>query len=146
VYSVRDWDGGIKPVMAVDEHNGWLEASQEAAVDRQGHAVQLSVQLFRSATGANADFSQFFTNAHPETIYVPGSTWLGGSPVHGLGDRATVYRVSDDNSRCPSHLTSGVSFVYRNGIFSTSVCTVTVGEQRALGLAQRLLAHARTSR
>jgi hypothetical protein len=146
VYSVQDWDGGIKPVMAIDEQNGWLEASQEAALDPRRHAVLLSVQLFRTVAGARADFGQFFTNAHPETIFVPGTTWLGGSSVPRLGDQATVYRISDDNSRCPQHITSGVSFVYRNGIFSASVCTATVGERSALDLASRMLARARPAR
>jgi hypothetical protein len=142
VYSVQDWDGGIKPVMTIDENNGWLEASQEDALDPRHHAVLLSVQLFRTVGGARQDFGQFFTNEHPETIYVPGSTWLGGSSLPGLGDQATVYRISDDSSRCPQHLTSGVSFVYRNGIFSVSVCTATVGERSAVNLAGRLLARA----
>jgi hypothetical protein len=146
VYSVQDWDGNVKPVMAIDERNGWLEASQEAALDPSRHAVAMSVQLFRTVAGARADFGQFFTNAHPETIYVPGQTWLGGSSVSGLGDQATVYRVSDDNSHCPARVTSGVSFVFRNGIFSVSVCTATVGENSALNLARRLLTRAQTVR
>jgi hypothetical protein len=106
----------------------------------------VSAQLFRSPSGARSDFSQFFTNAHPETIYEPGATWLGGSPLAGLGDRATIYRIADDNSRCRDHLTSGVSFVYRNAIFSAEVCLESVGEQAAKDLARRLLSHAEHSR
>lgn len=142
--SVARWDGGIKPVMAIDERNGWLQGAEEMALDPKGNDAGLSVQLFNTARGARADFQQFFTNSHPETIYQPGSTWLGGRSVRGFGDRATLYRISDATSRCPDRLTAGLTFVYGNGIFSSLVCLHTVGENAARDLAQRLLnrAHA----
>jgi hypothetical protein len=139
---VQAWDGNIGPVMRIDEKYGWMEAAQESALDPRKYEVDLSVQLFRTARGARGDFGQFFTNAHPETIYEPGSTWLGGTPVRGLGDVATLYRIRNDSSRCPQQLVSGLSFVYGNGIFSVGVCLHTVGESGAQGLAHRLLKQA----
>lgn len=142
--SVLDWDQNIKPVYQVDIKNGWLEGAEEFAADPKGKDVGLSVQLFRTPGGALSDFGSFFTNAHPETIYVPGQHWLGGIAVKGIGDRATLYRVSDSSSMCPGELLAGISFVYRNALFSVQVCLHTVGESGARNLAQRLLAHART--
>jgi hypothetical protein len=146
VLSVADWDGNLKPVMAIDERYGWMEASSETLRDRKGREADISVQLFRSANGARGDFGQFFTNRHPQSSYVPGQHWLGGASVKGLGDRATLFRISDDSSTCPQHVASGVTFVYRNGIFSTQVCTGTMGDAGALSLAGRLLAHARAQK
>jgi len=77
--SVSRWDGGIRPIMAVDESNGWLEAAQETMRDGHGKPAAVSVQLFRDAGGARRDFAAFFINAHPETIYMPGAEWLGGT-------------------------------------------------------------------
>jgi hypothetical protein len=141
--SVASWDGGIRPVMAIDERNGWLQGAEEFFLDPRGYDAGLSVQIFATAKGARADFEQFFTNSHPETIYLPGSTWLGGRSVSGLGDRATLYRISDATSRCPEELTAGLTFVYRNGIFSSQVCLRTGGEKAARDLARRLLSRAR---
>src|SRR5579864_2908345 len=73
--SVLDWDQNIKPIVQIDIRNGWLEAAEEFAQDGTKHDVGLSVQLFRSNSGALADFGQFFTNSHPETIYIPGAHW-----------------------------------------------------------------------
>jgi hypothetical protein len=145
-YSVQDWDGGIRPVMMIDENAGWLEGAQESVLDPKKHAVGLSVQLFRSSKGARNDFGQFFTNAHPETVYLPGETWLGGTAVGGLGDRETIYRIEDSYGHCPQHLTSGVSFVYKNAIFSTQTCTLTAGDSGSLNLARRMLQRARALR
>lgn len=142
--NVANWDSGIKPVYTIDIQNGWIEGAREAALDPKKHDVLLAVQLFRTAGGARSDFGQFFTNAHPETIYEPGAQWLGGASVRGLGDRATVYRIADDNRSCPEHLVSGLTFVYGNGIFSVELCTETVGEKGATDLAKRLLARAHT--
>jgi hypothetical protein len=144
--NVATWDGGIKPVISIDEQNGWSEGAEEAATDATKHEVLLSVQLFRTSTGARTDFGQFFTNAHPETVYVPGSEWLGGTALRGYGDRATIYRESDTASHCPGHLTSGVTFVYFNGIFSARVCFKTAGESGAEDLARRLLRRAKQAR
>ena len=141
--SVRAWDGNLSPVVAIDQKNGWMEAVEEMALDPLKRDVMLSVQLFRTAQGARSDFSFFFTNDHPETRYQPDATWLGASAIRGLGVVANLYHVSDGTSRCPRHLTAGVSFVYGNGIFSSSVCTRTVGDRAAKDLAWRLFSRAR---
>ena len=142
--SVLDWDQNIRPVYQVDIKNGWLEGAQEFMRDPKGKDAGLSVQLFRTHSGAMSDFGSFFTNAHPETIYVPGQHWLGGIAVSGIGDRATLYRVSDSASMCPSELLAGLSYVFRNALFSVQVCLHTVGESGARNLALKLLSHART--
>jgi hypothetical protein len=142
VDSVSDWDGGIQPVMALDLRNGWQQGAQELTRDPQGKDAMLSVQLFDTVQGARADFGLFFTNQHPETRFIPGAYWLGGRSVGGLGDMATLYRVSDESSHCPGHLTTGLSFAYGNAIFSVGVCTRTVGEHGARDLANRLLRQA----
>ncbi|MGI8827062.1 MAG: hypothetical protein ACR2JC_15755 [Chloroflexota bacterium] len=140
--SVRDWDGGIKPLIAIDERFGWIEGAQESVTDPGGRRARLSVQLFRSAPGARGDFAQFFTNAHPETLYEPGAQWLGSSPVSGLGNPASIYREQSDASSCPQGLVAGVTYVYGNGIFSVGVCLRTVGEQGARDLARRMMSRA----
>jgi hypothetical protein len=141
--SVQAWDGNLSPVVAIDQKNGWMEAVEEKALDPSKRDVLLSVQLFRTAQGARSDFSLFFTNDHPETRFQPDATWLGASAIRGLGVVANLYHILDDNSRCPRHLTAGVSFVYGNGIFSSSVCTRTVGDRAAKDLAWRLFSRAR---
>lgn len=143
VYSVADWDGGIKPLMAIDERNGWLEGAQQTGHDNHRRPISLSVQLFRTAGGARADFGQFFTNAHPETMYTPGAQWLGGSSVRGYGDLASLYRIEDDTSKCSQHLSSGLSFTFSNALFSVSACTIPAGETQARNLAKRLISRAR---
>lgn len=143
--NVATWDGGIRPIMQIDEQHGWIEGAEEAVKDPRRHDAMLSVQLFRTAAGARADFGQFFTNRHPETVYEPGSDWLGGSPISGYGHLATIYRIHDGSSRCPRQLVSGLTFVYRNGIFSVGVCTETVGESGARDLARRLLSRTRVA-
>jgi hypothetical protein len=102
----------------------------------------LSAQLFQTAAGARSDFGQFFTNQHPETIYEPGTYWRGAVSIR-LGDRATLYHIEDDGSRCPRHLTTGLSFVFGNALFSVGVCSLPSGDSQSRDLAQRLLAHAR---
>lgn len=140
---VETWDGGVRPVMLIDEKYGWIEGGEEAIKDPKRHTAMVSVQLFRTAAGATGDFGQFFTNSHPETIYEPGSDWLGGSAIAGYGRPATIYRIHDATSTCPKQLVSGLTFVYRNGIFSVGVCLETVGENGARDLARRLLNRAR---
>ncbi len=141
--SVNGWDNNIPPIVAIDRRNGWLEAAEEKALDPTKHDVFLSVQLFRTPQGARTDFSLFFTNENPETRFEPGTSWLGATTIRRLGDIGTLYHISDESSRCPRHLTAGVSFVYGNGIFSTGVCTKTVGDAGAKDLARRLLSRAR---
>lgn len=141
--SVQAWDGNLSPVIAIDQKNGWMEAVEEKALDPSKRDVLLSVQLFRTAQGARSDFSLFFTNDHPETRYQPDASWLGSSAIRGLGVVANLYHISDGNSHCPRHLTSGISFVYGNGIFSSSVCTKTVGDRAAKDLASRLFSRAK---
>lgn len=143
--NVATWDGGIRPIMQIDEQHGWIEGAEEALKDPKKHDAMLSVQLFRTPAGARADFGQFFTNSHPETVYEPGSDWLGGSSIAGYGHPATIYRIHDGSSRCPKQLVSGLTFVYRNGILSVGVCTETVGESAARDLARRLLNRARVA-
>lgn len=143
--NVETWDGGIHPVMQIDERYGWIEGGEEAVKDPKGHEAMLSVQLFRTAAGARGDFGQFFTNSHPETVYEPGNDWLGGSSIGGYGHPATIYRIHDATSKCPKQLVSGLTFVYRNGIFSVGVCLETVGESGARDLARRLLNRARSA-
>lgn len=140
--SVITWDGNVKQIVAIDERNGWLEAAQESVRDRLNRPVEMSVQVFQSHAGAMRDFGQFFTDSHPETIYVPGQHWLGGAAAPGFGDRATLYRIQDDFSRCPGRLTTGLSFVYRTALFSVAVCSRPGGETAARELAGRLLARA----
>jgi hypothetical protein len=142
--SVGHWDGGIQQVIAIDSRYGWLEGAQELVHDPGKHEVDISVQLFDTAQGARGDFAQFFTNKHPQTIYIPGAYWLGGIAVKGYGNRATLYREQDLNSACPKHLITGLTFVYGNGIFSVGVCTRTVGDVGAGMLGKRLLARARS--
>lgn len=142
--SVGTWDGDIQPVVAIDRRYGWLEAAQEDLSDPSRHYAGVSAQIFLTARGAFADFGQFFTNSHPQTIYEPGAYWLGGLSLKGFGDRATLYRIRDTTSACPSHLTIGLTFVYGNGIFSAGVCTRTAGERGVRDLARRLLAHVRS--
>lgn len=146
--NVATWDGGIRPIMQIDEQHGWIEGAEESIKDPKKHDALLSIQLFRTPAGARADFGQFFTNSHPETVYEPGSDWLGGSPVGGYGHPATIYRIHDGSSRCPKQLVSGLTFVYRNGIFSVGACLETVGESGVRDLARRLLrrAHVAPSR
>lgn len=144
--SVANWDGNIKPVMAIDEQNGWIEAGQEVLQDSRRRPVAITVQLFRTAGGARGDFSQFFTNSHPETIYKPGAEWLGGAPIGGLGKPATIYRYSDSSSSCPQNLVSGVTYVYGNAIFSVEDCLHTSGESGTRDLARRLFLRAKATR
>lgn len=141
-HSVERWDGDIAPVLAIDEQNGWLAAAQESALDPSGRTVMLSVQLFTTDSGARRDFAQFFTNAHPQTRFLPDTYWLGGTPARGLGNRATLYHILDKSSPCPRHQTAGLSFVYRNALFSASVCQGTPGDRGVRELARRLYARA----
>lgn len=141
--SVADWDSNIKQVMAIDEQNGWIEGARETARDTRNRPVRVAVQLFRTNSGARADFNQFFTNSHPETIYNPSAEWLGGSSIGGFGRPATIYRYSDTGSGCPQGLVSGISYVYANALFSVEVCLHTAGEGGARDLARRLLQRAR---
>jgi len=141
--SVIQWDGNIRQIVAVDEQNGWLEAAEESVRDLYRHPVGMSVQLFQTHDGAMRDFGMFFTNSHPETIYVPGQHWLGGTAIKAFGNRATLYRIQDDFSRCPGQVTIGLSFVDANAIFSVDVCLRGAGERAARELARRLLKRAR---
>jgi len=141
--SISQWDGGIRPIMAVDESNGWLEAAQETMHDGHGKPAAVSVQLFRDAGGARRDFAAFFTNAHPETVYMPGAEWLGGYPITGLGRPATIFRTSDSTSGCPGNLSAGIAWITSNALFNVRVCLRTVGETGARDLARRLSAHSR---
>lgn len=141
--SVARWDGNIPPIVAIDEKNGWLSGAQESALDTKGYHAMISVQLFFSPAGARSDFGQFFTNAHPQSRFVPDTYWLGGKAVRGMGDRATLYHILDNTSHCPAHLSVGVSFVFRNGIFSAGGCARTLGDAGALDLGHRLLQRAR---
>lgn len=141
--SVVSWDGNIRQIVTIDEQNGWLQAAQESIRDATKRPVGMSVQLFEGHAGAVRDFGQFFTNSHPETVFVPGQHWLGGSALRGVGDRATLYRIQDDFSRCPRGVTTGLSFVYANALYSVVVCTRGAGERAARDLAERLLARAR---
>lgn len=143
--NVATWDGGIRPIMQIDEQHGWIEGAEESVKDPRKHDALLSIQLFRTPAGARGDFGQFFTNRHPETVYEPGSDWLGGSSVGGYGHPATIYRIHDASSRCPKQLVSGLTFVYRNGIFSVGACLETVGEPGVRDLARRLLQRARVA-
>lgn len=143
VYTVQAWDGGVQPVIDLDSKNGWTEGAEETASDPRGHDVMLSAQIFSSAAGARGDFAQFFTNEHPQTRFVPGQTWLGGKTIRGFGDVATLYRISDENGRCPHQLLTGISFTYGNALLSVGVCTQTVGERGARDLASRLLRRAK---
>ena len=143
-YTVRAWDGGIAPVMAIDERYGWMQGAEEDARDPAGRDVSISAQIFDTPSGARGDFGQFFTNSHPQSVYLPGTYWLGGTSVHGMGDRATLYRIEDDSSRCPQHLTTGLSVAFRNAILSVQVCTLKTGKAQALQLGKLLLRHARS--
>lgn len=140
--TVEEWDQNIPPIMAIDRKYGWQEAAEEVALDPKKQDVSLSVQLFGTPAGANSDFSQFFTNSHPQTRFIPGASWLDGTSVKAMGDRATLYHMIDESSRCPGHRTTGLSFVYANGIFSATVCSRTVGDAGAKDLSRRLLARA----
>lgn len=142
--SVSTWDGGIGPVMAIDRKNGWWQGAEEYARDVKGRDVMLSAQIFFTASGARNDFTQFFTNAHPETRFIPGAYWLGGAGLKGLGDRATLYHTENDSSHCPGHTTSDLSFVYGNAIFSAEVCATSTGDASVRDLARRLYSRART--
>jgi hypothetical protein len=141
--TVEDWDQGDTPILAIDRKNGWMEATEETAFDATKHDVIVSVQLFRSPTGAKSDFGQFFTNAHPQSRFLPEAYWLGGKAVHGLGAVATLYHMSYKISRCPAHLTAGLSFAFGNAIFSVTVCTRSAGDKGARDLANRLFAQSK---
>jgi len=144
-YSVSDWDGGIRQVMAIDIQNGWWQAAQESVSDPHRRPLMMSVQLFRSAIGARADFGQFFTNNHPETRFQPGATWLGATAIAGYGSRASIYGVQDDTSHCFQHVMTGLTFVYGNGIFSIGACTAPNGDAVARQFGKLLLKRARSS-
>ena len=141
--SVSTWDGGIGPVVAIDRKNGWWQGAEEYARDTKRQDVMLSAQIFFSASGARSDFAQFFTNAHPETRFIPGAYWLGGTTVKGLGDRATLYHTENDSSHCPGHTTADLSFVYGNAILSAEVCATSTGDASVRELGKRLFARAR---
>ncbi|GAC1464809.1 MAG: hypothetical protein NVS2B16_13380 [Chloroflexota bacterium] len=141
--SVAAWDSNIRQIMVIDEQNGWFQGARELASDTRGHAVHVTVQLFRNPAGARADFAQFFTNDHPETIYNPSAQWLGGFRIGGLGKPATIYRYSDTGAGCPQSLVTGITYVYGNALISVEACLHTAGERGVTDLAGRLLRHAR---